>query len=380
MGGSKGKKWQRPMAGFKKISFGDDGQGGAVACSQCGRTACFCNRGLEQQPAAPAAPTTSAAATAVPPSPALSALSGRASSLSVRLDVEKSPTFTFEPYSGYGNTEPPDFSLGGPSSSDEAESPRARGNFFSGGSPSWTFDGWTFALSATGVKQGELKKLIEHHGGSVSNTMHKRVHLLVATDLAVRRNTQFVRKARDKDIPMVTPAFVHDSLKAGELCRIEDYSPSEPRRSSKTAAARDPVPSGAAPPVAPPAPAHPTAPISRIAASQSLLSAAAAFRWDKAIRKRLKEVEGGALRRRKLRKRVLADYLQHIGVEGGASGAEAVELKKVFRKELRAARTAGRLVTEGKQVRVVYSASSERAAPVAMPAATRPHQGVSLLH
>ncbi|EOD28792.1 hypothetical protein EMIHUDRAFT_234633 [Emiliania huxleyi CCMP1516] len=62
--------------------------------------------------------------------------------------------------------------------------------------------GLTLALSAggdeSGVGQAELAKSIRAAGGVVSNTVHKRVDLLVASARAVKRNTQAVRKARGK--------------------------------------------------------------------------------------------------------------------------------------------------------------------------------------
>lgn len=70
--------------------------------------------------------------------------------------------------------------------------------------------GLTLALSAggdeSGVGQAELAKSIRAAGGVVSNTVHKRVDLLVASARAVKRNTQAVRKARGKfRTPIVSP-------------------------------------------------------------------------------------------------------------------------------------------------------------------------------
>ena len=49
----KSKKPARPMKGFSKIVFGDDGQADAIACAHCGATACFCRQDM-QGAAAPA--------------------------------------------------------------------------------------------------------------------------------------------------------------------------------------------------------------------------------------------------------------------------------------------------------------------------------------
>lgn len=291
-----------------------------VPCTSCGgKKACFCKRGLGE----PAV---------VPLSPAMSALSQR-SNLSISIDVKKSPTFSFTPWSGYGNTVPPTFSLGGPAEGD-APSPRPRSeSFFDGGTPTWIFYGWTFAMSATGLKQKELKKLIERHGGSVARILHRRVHLLVATEIAVRRNTQKVRKARDKGIAIVTPAFLHDSLKAGEvLSDVAAYEPRPPLRQRAAAAASMVLPTAltAVPPED-------------------------GFNWRREIRRRLRENEDGALRRRRLREDVLARHLTHLGSGYAASwwSAHRGEHMARFKRQLKRARKAGKLKTEGRMVQLV---------------------------
>ena len=300
------------------------------------------------------------------------------------MDVQKSPTFSFQPYSGYGNTPPPaEFELA--DDGKQASPSRTAKHFFGGGSPSWTFDGWTFALSATGVKQGELKKLIERHGGVVSNTVHKRVHLLVATERAVKRNTQSVRKARDKAIPMVTPQFVHDSLKAGEVCAVEGYTLEDKRAvpaaasvASKAKAAAKAAPAAQGKPAAKAASAAEAAEAASAASASSATAAnatettststeaaahtassrafaarAAAFAWRGAIQKRLRAVSGLELRRKKLRRRVLADFHSQCPAAAGEASPSARKLKKAFRRELRRARSEGLLATEGKQVRLL---------------------------
>ena len=59
--GRKTKPGQRPMAGFSKIIFASDSEDDgvvakAVACAQCGATACFCRAGLVLPPQRPYAP------------------------------------------------------------------------------------------------------------------------------------------------------------------------------------------------------------------------------------------------------------------------------------------------------------------------------------
>jgi hypothetical protein len=87
--------------------------------------------------------------------------------------------------------------------------------------------GLSFALSATGVKQRDLEEAIQKAGGTVSRTVHRRVDYLVATPLAIERNTKHVRKALHKftHIRMVVPAFVHHSAAQGKICDSAEYLP-----------------------------------------------------------------------------------------------------------------------------------------------------------
>jgi hypothetical protein len=91
------------------------------------------------------------------------------------------------------------------------------------------FDGLTMSLSAggAGVSQREIAKCIREHGGEVSNIVHRRVDLLVATGLALQRNTQAVRKAQKHGLLLVTPDFLIDSVDAGTLMDPADYPPDQ---------------------------------------------------------------------------------------------------------------------------------------------------------
>lgn len=240
------------------------------------------------------------------PSPALSALS-------VSLKSDKSPTFTFQPFSGWGNTDPPPFSLGGPPVDDSADTAaRQNGKFFDGGSPTWLFHGAVFALSASGTNQGELQKLIERHGGSVSRTVHKKVDVLVVSQKAMQRNTQHVRKARDKfGIPLVLPNFVHESLSHGEWLATEDYAPSVASTASASAS-----------------------------------NAATKFKWRRAIRQALRAAPEQTLQLKPLRQQVLAEF----GGDAWASLAGA-DAKRLFRKKLK---KVDGLILDGKVVRLMY--------------------------
>ena len=305
----KSKPHQRPMKGFSKITFdAESGAATAVVCAVCGRTACFCKPGVAAKPKASPAlkPTASPALSALShPSPALSALS-------VSVNSAKSPTFTFEPISGYGTTEPPPFSLGGPPEEDHFQPhidsffrDRAQqAGFLDGGSPTWLFHEIVFALSIDSVPRDEMRRLIERHGGSVSQSVHRKVDLLVASEKAVQRETVLVRRARKRRIPIVMPSFVQDCIAHGDWLAMEDYAP--PTGLARTAAA------GAA--SAPP------------------------FKWRRVIRQVLREAPGGSLRLKRLRKAVLAHLGAHLGEAGAELSADGgAAARRLFRRKLKKA-------------------------------------------
>ena len=297
------------MKGFSKITFdAESGAATAVVCAVCGRTACFCKPGVAAKPKASPAlkPTASPALSALShPSPALSALS-------VSVKSAKSPTFTFEPISGYGTTEPPPFSLGGPPEEDHFQPhidsffrDRAQqAGFLDGGSPTWLFHEIVFALSIDSVPRDEMRRLIERHGGSVSQSVHRKVDLLVASEKAVQRETVHVRRARKRRIPIVMPSFVQDCIAHGDWLTMEDYAP--PRGLARTPAA------GAA--SAPP------------------------FKWRRIIRQVLREAPGGSLRLKRLRKAVLAQLGAHLGEAGAELSADGgAAARRLFRRKLKKA-------------------------------------------
>ena len=307
------------MKGFTKITFGEDGSSTKIACSICGKiSGCFCVHDLQQS--------------ALPDlqRPALPPSSPAASVLSVSVTAGKSPTFSFQPWSGYGNVDgnddavslPPEFSLDAPSPE------RSCGPFFSGGSPTWLFDGWTFVLSDNGGvhRARELQKLIERHGGACSERVHRGVDLLIADEQDVAAHGRAVRKARERGVPVVPASFLHDSLAEGEACDFTRWQMQPP----------------------------PAAPQAVLPAVPHSAPAATRFNWRRAIAKQLKSASGGALRRRRLREAVLADCRRQGGGAGGAGTAEEeAALRARFRRALHEARDAGRLLTEGRQVRIV---------------------------
>ena len=73
----------------------------------------------------------------------------------------------------------------------------------------------------------------------MSSTVHKRIDFVVASERAVRRNTQTVRKANDKfGLPLVTPRYIVDSITQGSPCDPAMYAP-KPRQKRLPAALSD---------------------------------------------------------------------------------------------------------------------------------------------
>ena len=81
--------------------------------------------------------------------------------------------------------------------------------------------GRMFALSVggDGANQRELTETIKRHGGSVSRTVHRKVQYLLASEQAVHRNTQAVRKANIKfgGILLLRASFVDACVREGGL-------------------------------------------------------------------------------------------------------------------------------------------------------------------
>jgi hypothetical protein len=159
-------------------------------------------------------------------------------------------------------------------------------------------------LSIDSVPRDEMRRLIERHGGSVSQSVHRKVDLLVASEKAVQRETVHVRRARKRGIPIVMPSFVQDCIAHGDWLAMEDYAP--PRGLARTAAA------GAA--SAPP------------------------FKWRRVIRQVLREAPGGSLRLKRLRKAVLTHLGAHLGEAGAELSADGgAAARRLFRRKLKKA-------------------------------------------
>ena len=270
--------------------------------------------------------------------------------LSVSVRAEKSPTFSFQPYSGYGNTHelPPEFSLDDQlptaeaNDSDDSTAHSVRSShFFAGGSPSCVFHGWAIAVPTGVPKAAELSKIIERHGGHATSSVHARsTHMLVSTKRLIQLDTKAVKKARAAGLPIVTPAFLHDSLKAGEVLESHLPDPEVHATADSSWPGINPTERG------------PTG-----GDAESWAAEDDSFAWRRAIRGELQAAEGKALRRRKLRAAVLRAHLSHLEATTQTPNASSWwaanprEHKALFRWHLRRARKAGRLATDNKVVR-----------------------------
>ena len=64
------------------------------------------------------------------------------------------------------------------------------------------------AVARRAWDEAKVKILLRELGAKHSRNVHKKVKYLIVSDAAVKRNTQSVRKAANKNIPMVLPAFL----------------------------------------------------------------------------------------------------------------------------------------------------------------------------
>jgi len=195
-----------------------------------------------------------------------------------------------------------------------------------------------FALSVVGIPEAELCKLIERHGGEVLTKVRK-AHVLVATELAIQRQAKEVRAAQKWQIPLVSPSVIHDSLRAGEMPDLEEYRhrlPSAPHLTVAAAPSR---------PATMTTSTQPTAPVGTCADDRP-------FNWRRAMREILQEAEGYILRRRRLRRAVLAAHLEHLDQETAQWWAtHPEEHQALFKQKLKRAERATKVSTEQKLVR-----------------------------
>lgn len=67
--------------------------------------------------------------------------------------------------------------------------------------------------------------MVSQHGGTISNVIHQRLDVLVASSQALQKNTQAIRKAAKLGVPTVLPSFVNQSVAAGSLCDLGPHLP-----------------------------------------------------------------------------------------------------------------------------------------------------------
>jgi len=69
-----------------------------------------------------------------------------------------------------------------------------------------------------------LRQLIEARGGSVSPMLHKRVSVFLATEIAVTKNSQRIRKAVKYGVPVVKIEYLNACLEASMMLDVEDFA------------------------------------------------------------------------------------------------------------------------------------------------------------
>jgi flagellar biosynthesis GTPase FlhF len=77
--------------------------------------------------------------------------------------------------------------------------------------------GKVFGLTGNFVDRDAIYQLVSEHKGTISPTVHKRVNFIIATEDALRYNTQRVRKATKFGIPTVSQRFLTACIKANAI-------------------------------------------------------------------------------------------------------------------------------------------------------------------
>ena len=73
----------------------------------------------------------------------------------------------------------------------------------------------------------QIISLCKDLGAQTTGQVHKRVHAVIATESAVTGNTQRVRKAWKKGIPVISPDWIHACIKQGRSVEIGPYTHSQ---------------------------------------------------------------------------------------------------------------------------------------------------------
>jgi hypothetical protein len=91
---------------------------------------------------------------------------------------------------------------------------------------------WSKPNSSRSFDEKEVKNILVSLGATYSPTVHRKVNILVATNDAVERGTQRVRKATKKNIPIVLPEWLEACVANKREVQIDDYTLSFEKRSS----------------------------------------------------------------------------------------------------------------------------------------------------
>lgn len=65
--------------------------------------------------------------------------------------------------------------------------------------------------------------LVKSLGGKISPTVHKRVYAVLATEESISKQTQRVRKAVKKNIPLLRPEYLLESQTQNQMLPLKEY-------------------------------------------------------------------------------------------------------------------------------------------------------------
>jgi BRCT domain type II-containing protein len=84
------------------------------------------------------------------------------------------------------------------------------------------FNGKLFSFTG-GLQRAKLNKLIKLNGGEQSTVVCRKTNFVICTQDAVDKNTQRIRKARTKRIPLVSADWLVACHEAKQLLDHEPY-------------------------------------------------------------------------------------------------------------------------------------------------------------
>ena len=87
------------------------------------------------------------------------------------------------------------------------------------------FKDMTFSISLNGESsRDELVRVIHSSGGKVTGQIHKNLQALICSRQAMECNTQRVRKARKRNVPIVTTSFIEYCVKTQKWIEPSEYT------------------------------------------------------------------------------------------------------------------------------------------------------------